>query len=160
MGTLNDAFIKGMNDALHSYKFVFGYRAEPAKGMIISKSLLPILTIRNPTRVIAVGSNDDEAVMLMLAMARKFRAISVQFGIDEESIDALAELQDLQLLGDPIRISVGISRFSMGKKTATYILRDKAARMVRSEPYGVRVFALEKPELLHGQGSGWDVRKI
>lgn len=160
MGTLNDAFIKGMNDALHSYRFVFGYRAEPAKGMIITKSLLPVLSIKAGTRLLMAGSNDDEAVMILLVMARKFRWIAVQFGDDVESNDAKRELFDMRVLGDPFRISVGISRFSMGKKTATYILRDRAAKFIRAEDHGLHFFALEKPELLHGQGSGWDVRKV
>ncbi len=163
MGTPNDANIARMARGIaNSYKFVFGYWAEVAKGMIISKSLLPVLSLQlTSLRSMYAHSNLDEGVMMTLAMARKFRAIGVQFGNDPESMDAKGQLQELYVLGDPYQISIGISRYAFGKKTATYILRDKAAKLVRIENYGLYVFALEKPELLHGRGSGWDtIRKV
>lgn len=146
-----------------SYQASFRFWINLGKGMVISELGIPVTSFaaQHGSRLINMGSTDDESVMLLLAQIRKFKQLDMFLSITTpDSERAVRELIDIYDLKDPFFVSFGVQKNADGKKIEAYILRDEQATMrifpIPITPMGVRAteynfsVILHAPQLLHG----------
>lgn len=160
-----------MGTNANSYKANFRFNAEVGKGLFVGDSFIPVSSYSTSslTRPVFVDSTDDQSILLGLISARKFKHIHVNIQATDDTQSAILRLHELRFLEIPFLASLGVQRNVFGKRAELYILRDKAAKLVRTGNIGdgkspalgfTITLGLTSPELLHGVGDNFNVKKV
>lgn len=168
MGTIDAALSKlGRSE----YEARFRFSAELAKGLAVGESFLWVTEFSGGpmSRTVLLGTRStDQSILLTVTAVRQFKFLRVVLGLSEGLDSAISALQDLRIRRIPIFASLGIQRKVFGKRAELYILRDHAAKILDVEPtygwggttwYKVRL-ELSSPELHHGVGEGFNLKKV
>jgi hypothetical protein len=170
MGTIGDALISAAKTA-NTYEANFRFSAELAKGLAVGDSFLPVKEFAGGpmSKGVYLQDTEDQSILLAITAVRTYKFLRVILWNSSEGYEpAIAALQQLRLRNVPIFVSLGVQRNALGKRAELFILRDNAAKILDIEPfddYGgwknhkVRL-ELSSPELLHGVGEGFNVKKV
>jgi hypothetical protein len=180
MGKFTDSAIAGVKSASGvSYKVSFRYYSEPGKDMPVTELGIPVEIISpnlGPSATqINVKEADDNSIRMVLGIIRKQKFVYFLLSSPpDEARHVQKDLNYIYALDEPFHIGLGVQKLLRGNKVESYVLRDNGAKFLMpaalsfwkapgdtSPPSGSIMFslALKAPELLHGVGDNYNLKK-
>jgi hypothetical protein len=170
MGIGSDA-IKQASGPLYTGQFRFV--ADLGKDMSVGEMGITIehFGVTGSFRGVDLPATDEQAIMLKLVEAKKFRGIDIFFTLTGVGHKAGLELSEIYELKSDFFISIAVQKNINGSRAGIYVLRDDRASL-RSSPFPVtdvkftRVqyfmirLILPSAELSQGVGAGLQLKKV
>ena len=126
----------------------FRFVAELGKGLSVGEMGITIeyFSVKGSFRGVELPATDDQAVMLKLIEAQRFKNINIFFPLSGVGFKAGLELSEIFELRSPFFVSIAIHKKINGNKAGIYVLRDNQATLL-SSPFPISDEKLSKIEL-------------